>query len=75
MKKSNATIILLLFFASITNAQSHSLIGYWHNWQDVNAPYIPLDLIDTRYDIVEVSFAVPTSLSDMTMLFKDRNDC
>ena len=65
-------LLLLLnsqFLIPNSSAQTHSLIGYWHNWQDVNAPYIPLDSIDSRYDIVEVAFAVPTSPTDMTMLF------
>lgn len=69
MRKLYTTIILLVTFCLSTMAQTHALIGYWHNWQDINAPYIQLDLIDSRYDIVEVSFAVPTSPSDMTMLF------
>ena len=63
------TLFLLASFGFKANAQNHSLVGYWHNWQDSNAPYIPLDLIDGRYDVVEVAFAVPTSPSDMTMLF------
>ena len=37
-----------------------ALIGYWHNWNDGAAPYIQLDQIDPRYDVVVVSFAVPT---------------
>ncbi|MCO4819337.1 MAG: T9SS type A sorting domain-containing protein [Bacteroidetes bacterium] len=48
---------------------SPALIGYWHNWNDVNAPYIQLDSIDSRYNVVAIAFAVPTSSSDMTMLF------
>lgn len=46
-----------------------ALVGYWHNWNDVSAPYIQLDAIDNRYNVIEVSFAVPTSPADMTMLF------
>jgi len=46
-----------------------ALIGYWHNWNDVNAPYIGLDEVDSRYNVVIVAFAVPVSPSDMTMLF------
>lgn len=61
--------ILLLICSLITNAQSPVLIGYWQNWNDSNAPYIPLNQVDSKYAIVCVSFAVPTSPSDMTMLF------
>lgn len=62
---------LLVVGISFCKAQipSPALIGYWHNWSDINAPYIQLDLVDNRYNVIEVSFAVPTSPSDMTMLF------
>ncbi len=50
-------------------SQNPVLIGYWQNWNDANAPYIPLDQIDSRYDVVCVSFGEPVSPSDMTMVF------
>ena len=66
MKKLSFLALLLYQF---TFAQSPVLIGYWHNWNDSNAPYIALDQVDSRYNVVCVSFAVPTSASDMNMLF------
>ena len=60
---------LILNISLIANAQNPQLIGYWQNWNDSSAPYIPLNQVDSRYSIVCVSFAVPTSPSDMTMLF------
>ena len=60
---------LILNITSFASAQNHELIGYWQNWNDSNAPYIPLNLVDSRYTILCVSFAVPTSPSDMTMMF------
>lgn len=45
------------------------LIGYWHNWNNLNAPYIPLDQIDPRYDIVDVAFALPKAGTDHDMVF------
>ncbi len=36
-----------------------ALIGYWHNWNDGSAPYIPLDQIDPRYNVIELAFAEP----------------
>ncbi len=62
---------ILLLLSNLLNAQlpNKTLVGYWHNWNDVNAPYIPLTSIDSRYNVIEVSFAVPTSPTDMTMLF------
>ena len=61
--------LLALLLSQFIFAQSHVLIGYWHNWNDSSAPYIALDQIDSRYTVVCVSFAVPTSASDMNMLF------
>jgi chitinase len=61
--------LLFLFYPFFIQAQNPVLIGYWHNWNDTNAPYIALNQIDSRYTVVCVSFAVPTSASDMTMLF------
>ena len=46
-----------------------ALVGYWHNWSDANAPYIPLDQVDTRYNIVNVSFGVPQSGTTSTIVF------
>ncbi len=65
------TLIALTLVVSMCKAQipNPALIGYWHNWTDANAPYIQLDAIDNRYNVIEIAFAVPTSPSDMTMLF------
>ena len=46
-----------------------ALIGYWHNWNDMSAPYIPLDSIDNRYNVIEIAFAVPVSTTNMTMQY------
>ena len=62
-------LVALLLLHADSSAQGPVLIGYWQNWISVEAPYIPLDQIDGRYDIICVSFAVPTSPSDMTMQF------
>ena len=45
------------------------LVGYWHNWNDANAPYIALDAVDDRYDWIDVAFALPVSPTDMTLNF------
>lgn len=66
-------IVLTLFLVahSVLVAQiPHApLVGYWHNWSAQAAPYLSLDSIDTRYNVIPVSFAVPTSNTDMTMVF------
>ena len=61
------TLLLIsnLSFGQLTPA----LIGYWHNWNTVEAPFIPLDEIDSTYNVIVISFALPTSPSDMTMTF------
>lgn len=64
--------LILFFYASlISNAQLplHTLTGYWHNWNDANAPHIPLDQVDIRYNIIAVSFAVPQTGTDYKMEF------
>jgi chitinase len=71
MKKIGLVFVLFLMTKYSLHAQlpNPSLVGYWHNWNDVNAPYIPLNAIDNRYNVIEIAFAVPTSPSDMTMTF------
>ncbi|MCB0786802.1 MAG: hypothetical protein KDC02_21665, partial [Flavobacteriales bacterium] len=50
-------VFLALVAASIVHAQGPDLVGYWHNWNDGNAPYLELSQVDPRYSVVEVSFA------------------
>ena len=42
-----------------SHGQAPALVGYWHNWNDLVAPYIQLDQVDPRYNVIEVSFSVP----------------
>lgn len=67
MKKN--LILLFLAFSSFLYSQNPVLVGYWHNWNDSSAPYIQLNSVDSRYTVICVSFAVPTSPSNMTMNF------
>ncbi len=71
MNKFILLSIFILLTSKIAFAQipHPALIGYWHNWNDTNAPYIPLDQIDPRYNVIEIAFAVPASPTDMTMVF------
>lgn len=71
MKKSILILVFSFFYVLNLKAQLPNpvLVGYWHNWNDGNAPYIPLNAIDNRYNVIEIAFAVPTSASDMTMTF------
>ena len=72
MKKSKVKIYLLALFMVLSisaNSQNSVLIVYWHNWNDSGAPYVMLDQIDSRYNVICIAFAEPTSPSDMTMHF------
>ena len=61
---------LILFLTAMTGRpQSPALIGYWHNWNDAAAPYIPLDWIDMRYNVIEVAFAEPVGGSTYVVEF------
>jgi chitinase len=68
----NCFLALLLSIKTIfafAQLPTPALIGYWQNWNDANAPYIQLDQIDLRYNVIEVAFAVPEAGSDYKMIF------
>jgi len=71
MKKTIILFTVFCILGIIVKAQlpNPALIGYWHNWDDFNAPYIPLDQIDSRYNIIEIAFAVPQFGTDYQMEF------
>ncbi len=71
MKKTIILFAIFLLTGIIAIAQNPNpvLIGYWQNWNDANAPYIQLDQIDSRYNIVDVAFAVPHLGTDYQMEF------
>ena len=58
-----------LLLASLVVGQSPALVGYWHNWDDASAPYMELDQIDPRYNVIEVAFAEPMSGTTYDMRF------
>ena len=63
------TLISFILFISPVHSQMPypALAGYWHNWDDANAPYIQLDLVDSRYNVIDIAFAVPHSGTDYQM--------
>jgi len=78
MKKTLRTfpsIVILFSFQflfhelSIAQMPNPALVGYWHNWNDAGAPYIQLNAIDPRYNVIEISFAVPIVGTDYNMQF------
>jgi chitinase len=62
-----------LLAALLAHAQAPNLVGYWHNWNDGNAPYLELSEVDPRYSIISVSFAVPAAGSTYDMVFAPAN--
>jgi len=71
MKKYLAILYFSLLCAlnCFSQLPNPALVGYWHNWNDGNAPYIPLTQIDSRYNIIDISFAVPQPGTDYNMHF------
>ncbi len=67
--------IFLLFLSvySIRVYSQQSLIGYFHNWNSQDVAWVHPQNIDTRYSVIAVAFAMPTSNSDMTMTFTPEN--
>ena len=67
-----AAILILFYVAAHLNllhAQTPALVGYWHNWNASSAPYIQLDQVDNRYNVIMVAFAVPVSGTTYNMSF------
>lgn len=69
MKITYTLALVLSTILLIGQNPNPALIGYWQNWNDANSPYIQLDQIDSRYNVIEVSFAVPQAGTDYKMEF------
>ncbi len=69
--KNNFLLTLFILSTKIIQSQNPNpaLVGYWHNWYSASAPYIQLDQIDPRYNIVDVAFAIPHVGTDYQMEF------
>ncbi len=52
---------------------SPSLVGYWQNWDNSTTPLIPLDQVNSTYNVVNLSFAVPRSGTTYDMEFVPTN--
>ena len=54
------SLVFFFLFANVTYSSAQlpdpALIGYFHNWQDPNAPYISLTQVDSRYNVIDVSY-------------------
>lgn len=65
-----ASLFLLGLEKNMAQIPRPALIGYFHNWNISSAPYIQLDQVDDRYNVIEVAFAVPKSGTDYQMEFR-----
>ena len=57
--RRTVAVIVVIVSCTCARSQSPALVGYWHNWNDAGAPYIALDQIDPRYNVIELAFAEP----------------
>ncbi len=65
-----ATItVIIKNSASSESPKEPLVVGYWHNWENTQAPYIRLKDVNPKYNVIDISFAEPTSSTDMTMQF------
>ena len=71
MRYSKFSFFLPLLVCHLLKAQAPSpaLVGYFHNWNTQQTPYIQLDEIDTRYNVVDISFAIPQAGTTFNMEF------
>ena len=62
-------VILVHCSVGFSQIPNPALVGYFHNWNTINAPYIQLTSIDNRYNVIEVAFAIPKIGTDYNMEF------
>ncbi|MFM9007245.1 MAG: glycosyl hydrolase family 18 protein, partial [Bacteroidota bacterium] len=69
------SVLLVLWFSiawcieAVSQLPSPALVGYYHNWNSSSAPYIALDQVDSRYNVIDVAFALPAPGTDYDMRF------
>ncbi len=65
-----AVIVLLAVSVTAKAQLPHpALVGYFHNWQASLAPYVQLPNIDSRYNVINISFAIPKAGTSYDMVF------
>ncbi|MBK7382020.1 MAG: hypothetical protein IPI81_01605 [Flavobacteriales bacterium] len=62
-------LLIPMLFIGFADAQSPALVGYWQNWNDASAPYLELDQIDPRYNVIGIAFAEPAAGTTYDMVF------
>lgn len=66
------TLLIILFLnvcVAVAQIPTPALVGYLHNWQDANAPYVSPQQADPRYNVLDIAFAIPSAGTDYRMEF------
>jgi chitinase len=70
------SMLLLLLSCSNTpsnmrlNQNAPRVIAYWHNWNSLSVPYLPLQEVPSAVNTLIVAFALPPSADSAQMTFK-----
>ncbi len=70
MKKISIFLVLVcLATASYAQLPSRVLVGYWHTWNQSGIPFIKLSDVDSRYNVINLSFIGATggNINTLTM--------
>ncbi|WP_165823942.1 Ig-like domain-containing protein [Pseudochryseolinea flava] len=65
------TVIMTALLPHLASAQlgSKVVVGYFHNWNNAQAPYHRLRDVNSKYNVINIAFATPVSHGDMNMTF------
>lgn len=63
------TFLVSLSQEATAQLGSRVVVGYFHNWNAGQAPYIRLRDVNSKYNVINIAFATPVSHTDMTMTF------
>ena len=54
------TPTISIYSQASTMLPRHILVGYWHNWQNDEASFVRLGNISSKFDVINIAFALPT---------------
>src|SRR5574344_1972742 len=79
MNKNKFLLVYLILAAlSFMNAQAalnkHILVGYWHNFNNGAANGLKLSQVDDSWDVINLSFAEPTSATSGDLVYNPTAD-
>lgn len=62
-------VIILASVSAKSELPSPALIGYWHNWDYEQAPFLAPERVHSAYNIINIAFSVPRNQTDYDMYF------